>query len=146
MLRTRKNALFPTSVCCWLIVLESCRITPPRACGKNLSTLLLLSQGFGSPRACGENIRAGNRQTLRYGSPPHMRGKLEMISDNVKIKRITPAHAGKTPFRNIQNRGLSDHPRTCGENFVIEPIIAPTVGSPPHMRGKHFTQIIVEGS
>ena len=136
MLRTRKNALFPTSVCCWLIVLESCRIPPPRACRKNLSTLLLLSQGFGSPRACGENIRAGNRQTLRYGSPPHMRGKQAFFPSKLLIGRIIPAHAGKTQSILVRHTPLTDHPRTCGENLAAEPLSLPIIGSPPRMRGK----------
>ena len=47
-----------------------------------------------------------------------------------------PAHAGKTPFRNLQNRGLSDHPRTCGENPPYGINLFSKDGSPPHMRGK----------
>ena len=117
MLRTRKNALFPTSVCCWLIVLESCRITPPRMREKLIDALTIISKVRITPR---------------------MRGKHTGRKSADAALRITPAHAGKTPFRNLQNRGLSDHPRTCGENQFCHVKIGQSFGSPPHMRGKQF--------
>ena len=117
MLRTRKNALFPTSVCCWLIVLESCRITPPRMREKLIDALTIIS---------------------RVRITPRMRGKHTGRKSADAALRITPAHAGKTPFRNLQNRGLSDHPRTCGENAESTWRNYEIAGSPPHMRGKHL--------
>ena len=121
MLRTRKNALFPTSVCCWLIVLESCRITPPRMREKLIDALTIISKVRITPR---------------------MRGKHTGRKSADAALRITPAHAGKTPFRNLQNRGLSDHPRTCGENNSLHLCRIAYSGSPPHMRGKlHFSPL-----
>ena len=136
---SHKEKCFISNVC--MLLADCARVLsdhPPRACGKNLSTLLLLSQGFGSPRACGENIRAGNRQTLRYGSPPHMRGKLHSEIYRTGAFRITPAHAGKT-FSQVRIADCqSDHPRTCGENQNTRAATIRANGSPPHMRGKQI--------
>ena len=115
MLRTRKNALFPTSVCCWLIVLESCRITPPRMREKLIDALTIIS---------------------RVRITPRMRGKHTGRKSADAALRITPAHAGKTKKTGGVTAARSDHPRTCGENFQIPNNIAEGIGSPPHMRGK----------
>ena len=176
MLRTRKNALFPTSVCCWLIVLESCRITPPRMREKLIDALTIISRvritprmrgkhtGRKSadaalritpahagktgraapisaitadhPRTCGENWLCSVRRQSKIGSPPHMRGKLSQPQVVRSMRRITPAHAGKTKGRFHGENVMPDHPRTCGENFQIPNNIAEGIGSPPHMRGK----------
>ena len=157
MLRTRKNALFPTSVCCWLIVLESCRITPPRMREKLIDALTIISRvritprmrgkhtGRKSadaalritpahagktffhcgisfrytdhPRTCGENRTTAEKKVAKYGSPPHMRGKQWHLVFGQVLKRITPAHAGKTPSLRLKVSSTTDHPRTCGENF-----------------------------
>ena len=50
--------------------------------------------------------------------------------------RITPAHAGKTRFKNRHEMDWADHPRTCGENHDGREITINNFGSPPHMRGK----------
>ena len=50
------------------------------------------------------------------GSPPLTRGKLPVILFSLSMRRITPAHAGKT-FRQLQCLpGVKDHPRSRGEN------------------------------
>ena len=158
MLRTRKNALFPTSVCCWLIVLESCRITPPRMREKLIDALTIISRvritprmrgkhtGRKSadaalritpahagktffhcgisfrytdhPRTCGENRTTAEKKVAKYGSPPHMRGKLCALIPASSPPRITPAHAGKTRGFHRKRTTDADHPRTCGENAL----------------------------
>ena len=50
--------------------------------------------------------------------------------------RITPAHAGKTFFDNVNRKGYQDHPRACGENIYLENGNSASQGSPPRMRGK----------
>ena len=115
MLRTRKNALFPTSVCCWLIVLESCRITPPRMREKLIDALTIIS---------------------RVRITPRMRGKHTGRKSADAALRITPAHAGKTAPVFVTIVSIADHPRTCGENSFIAPESEFNNGSPPHMRGK----------
>ena len=65
-----------------------------------------------------------------------MRGKLVAVWDGEKVKRITPAHAGKTRRAAGASLTRTDHPRACGENrdCIAEDI--PDHGSPPRMRGK----------
>ena len=88
------------------------------------------------PRTCGENNLSKSFSIIAPGSPPHMRGKPELLYRDLYGNRITPAHAGKTflfPERSLE---LSDHPRTCGENHMTLPMSVSANGSPPHMRGK----------
>ena len=51
--------------------------------------------------------------------------------------RITPACAGKTFEDWKPDMQAEDHPRMCGENQSLVPIILSDSGSPPHVRGKH---------
>ena len=65
-----------------------------------------------------------------------MRGKLARRNLNAFNRRITPAHAGKTPPGGLFDKRSADHPRACGEN-IAEPVLINSVfGSPPRMRGK----------
>ena len=65
-----------------------------------------------------------------------MRGK-QLDEEDAKIQvRITPACAGKTLGRgSLYGRGW-DHPRVCGENFLLFVLWVFPVGSPPRVRGK----------
>ena len=57
-------------------------------------------QGFTDrdhPRTCGEKITAAIAFAALLGSPPHMRGKVHHFPSNIGARRITPAHAGKSP-------------------------------------------------
>ena len=49
---------------------------------------------------------------------------------------ITPAYAGKRERHRPGAWPNEDHPRVCGEKLKIPCWIAPSVGSPPRMRGK----------
>ena len=70
------------------------------------------------PRVCGENIYHPQYEELRHGSPPRVRGKLELFEVFVPHMRITPACAGKTRCRS--RRALT------------------RIGSPPRVRGKQI--------
>ena len=111
------------------------RITPAHA-GKTYIHKLTLSVDPDHPRTCGENVILMGRLTKDPGSPPHMRGKLELQPMIIQERRITPAHAGKTKVSTSEVRFFTDHPRTCGENSRLFPLPSGAVGSPPHMRGK----------
>ena len=65
-----------------------------------------------------------------------MRGKQWHLVFGQVLKRITPAHAGKTAPVFVTIVSIADHPRTCGENSFIAPESEFNNGSPPHMRGK----------
>ena len=65
-----------------------------------------------------------------------MRGKVLLYADGLPQLGITPAHAGKSVSAEINRTGKKDHPRTCGEKYLIFCIDFVFVGSPPRMRGK----------
>ena len=47
------------------------------------------------PRVCGEKLYISRLQNSSMGSPPRMRGKVDVLSTFVVAGRITPAYAGK---------------------------------------------------
>ena len=53
------------------------------------------------------------------GSPPHMRGTVDFFGFEFQEYKITPAHAGNRPRKNLDNCNKRDHPRTCGEQFFV---------------------------
>ena len=110
-------------------------ITPAHA-GKTLSFRNACASKGDHPRACGENSVGVRFCADILGSPPRMRGKQSSGASAPESAGITPAHAGKTPFRGFSSYYSWDHPRACGENH--RPVIALVVlkGSPPRMRGK----------
>ena len=67
------------------------------------------------PRTCGEYPLAPGREGIARGSAPHMRGIPHPIGRAVDSPRISPAHAGNTPFDDLLASLSEDQPRTCGE-------------------------------
>ena len=47
-----------------------------------------------------------------------MRGKDQIELEKEKIKRITPAYAGKSLILFIFQNVIKDHPRLCGEKIA----------------------------
>ena len=70
------------------------------------------------PRRCGENWRDFNNGELEPGSPPQVRGKRRKSGHINRIRRITPAGAGKTLTCPSNASRREDHPRRCGENLL----------------------------
>ena len=107
---------------------------------------------------CGEKELAQYVPVQYVGSPPHVRGKVPSICENLERMGITPACAGKSRIRagrgaafgdhpppayagksKIRRKGRwqhRDHPRVCGEKTQIGQVVHPDWGSPPRMRGK----------
>ena len=85
---------------------------------------------------CGENAFFRTVAILQCGSPPRVRGKRKIPPCADEIRRITPAHAGKTSRPSPPWRAPADHPRACGENFTRWTEAEDDTGSPPRMRGK----------
>ena len=78
---------------------------PPRKCCRD------------HPRVCGEK-RARKTSTARWqGSPPRMRGKVEIQLPTGHSRGITPAYAGKSWTRQTKQFVSWDHPRVCGEKL-----------------------------
>ena len=70
------------------------------------------------------------------GSPPRMRGKVDLFGQLLPRHRITPAYAGKRDRWFCCRRFFRDHPRVCGEKRTAQEISHRMLGSPPRMRGK----------
>ena len=112
-----------------------CRITPAHA-GKRPYVAIRISSIKDHPRTCGEKSAILEVISEKKGSPPHMRGKGGKSKRKSPAARITPAHAGKRYSPRLWRGQHADHPRTCGEKFVLLQYLVHAEGSPPHMRGK----------
>ena len=118
------------------------RITPACA-GKSNKFLTRFSTEKDHPRMCGEKESVNDGTAIRAGSPPRMRGKGPARGWRSIQKGITPAHAGKSPRALRRPGGRRDHPRTCGEKWVMVRIVTEFWGSPPHMRGKGRFEVFI---
>ena len=88
------------------------------------------------PRVCGEKCQLYAKPSVSVGSPPRMRGKEAEQAPASEHSRITPAYAGKS-YPAIFGPGyLRDHPRVCGEKYLVASEVFLCKGSPPRMRGK----------
>ena len=110
-------------------------ITPADA-GKTRFQEAFFSAAWDHPRGCGENHFFYNPFQQPQGSPPQVRGKLFFFLFFAFQRRITPAGAGKTYFKDTDLAGAKDHPRRCGENFKVVCAKESPLGSPPQVRGK----------
>ena len=72
-----------------------CGITPAHA-GNTPHQRSSFAKFWDHPRACGEHFTASSSVNINMGSPPRMRGTLNVIADIRFCMRITPAHAGNT--------------------------------------------------
>ena len=96
------------------------------------------------PRACGEKNLPPPLLLLLTGSPPRMRGKVNLAVYNIIIQGITPAHAGKSHGDVLQTVLLKDHPRACGEKLSSLLLKSMPEGSPPRMRGKGILMLRIK--
>ena len=119
------------------------RITPAYA-GKSrfmLDSHLVIQD---HPRLCGEKLCCDTIDVVALGSPPPMRGKVCINRYLASSRRITPAYAGKSPQVHFKFELKRDHPRLCGEKFLLCIGITALIGSPPPMRGKASTRYKTE--
>ena len=110
-------------------------ITPAHA-GKSEGHRLCQLVSKDHPRACGEKDAIAWALGGKRGSPPRMRGKVELLSKRLRNSGITPAHAGKSVGMRFGEGGHWDHPRACGEKKIENADFPGYRGSPPRMRGK----------
>ena len=111
------------------------RITPAYA-GKSSFLLTICQSIKDHPRLCGEKLHPAGSSISGRGSPPPMRGKGFLIPTGMKLRRITPAYAGKRRISSTDTLPVQDHPRLCGEKHDCTALPACLYGSPPPMRGK----------
>ena len=110
-------------------------ITPAHA-GKSEIVVCASVPSEDHPRTCGEKRLPVFSSHSSTGSPPHMRGKVDLLPLPRGRIGITPAHAVKRKIEPCCTSYSRDHPRTCGEKPRVLIHIFHSVGSPPHMRGK----------
>ena len=114
---------------------KSIRITP--ACAGKSSTLAQKDEsGKDHPRVCGEKHPEGAGGSPGGGSPPRVRGKVNMGGEIPELTGITPACAGKSRHRAPGPGRSEDHPRVCGEKSWSMLASHWPPGSPPRVRGK----------
>ena len=112
-------------------------ITPAHA-GKSICTFINTPFSRDHPLACGEKCPPEPCMQLCRGSPPRMRGKAGWPEACRDRHGITPAHAGKSCHGQGSRAPCGDHPRACGEKWMIASAPSGFAGSPPRMRGKEL--------
>lgn len=85
---------------------------------------------------CGEKHGVSSTSPIKYGSPPHVRGKGIIPGTWSSSYGITPACAGKRRCKAASGALSWDHPRMCGEKGCLLHCSGLSSGSPPHVRGK----------
>ena len=119
----------------WKLCQKMYRITPAYA-GKSFLTCWKHWFQWDHPRLCGEKGIDEEEILMRSGSPPPMRGKVANVLLKIPVVGITPAYAGKSIFCHFIFKLLKDHPRLCGEKYILPLYFQAVEGSPPPMRGK----------
>ena len=93
-------------------------ITPAYA-GKSTTPVQIARGMWDHPRLCGEKTVHRNGLICGTGSPPPMRGKAHTHGVAPRSIGITPAYAGKSRMDGRNRNGEWDHPRLCGEKYVV---------------------------
>ena len=108
----------------------------PAHAGKTTGAASSLASGAAHPRSRGENEITMTTIILNGGSSPLTRGKPEYQFCEWLLRRLIPAHAGKTflPVRVPLFQGA--HPRSRGENGIFPMFSVIFQGSSPLTRGK----------
>ena len=122
-----------------VFVPEKLGITPAYA-GKREGPKNAQSKVGDHPRVCGEKCIPLTRGHGRQGSPPRMRGKVQLGEIDLQDIWITPAYAGKSGPCPDRVPPAGDHPRVCGEKSQSTSASPRALGSPPRMRGKGVKQ------
>ena len=84
---------------------------------------------------CGEHALIASRNSLRWGSSPHVRGTPQARLGVLSAPGIIPACAGNTEALEASIRKFGDHPRMCGEHLGKQLKAVSHAGSSPHVRG-----------
>ena len=111
------------------------RITPAWA-GKRVCSRSRLRRRWDYPRVGGEEVRWARLTIWLMGLPPRGRGRDTALICWLGRGRITPAWAGKRPFRRLLHRPARDYPRVGGEEFRLVDNPAGNLGLPPRGRGR----------
>ena len=113
----------------------STRLIPAHA-GKTSARSARVRPRAAHPRSRGENAEGGVEYTVRDGSSPLKRGKHRPVTVCSSVRRLIPAHAGKTRTRGPAHLSTGAHPRSRGENLIGVAADLSAQGSSPLTRGK----------
>ena len=108
----------------------------PAHAGKTTSRAASSLRGGAHPRSRGENSTTPGRRFALTGSSPLTRGKRASGGARRGLRRLIPAHAGKTPGYRRGRGGQPAHPRSRGENIASLASLSKRRGSSPLTRGK----------
>ena len=112
-----------------------CGLIPAHA-GKTGGEARLDADRGAHPRSRGENSTATTSKRTDAGSSPLTRGKHRPCAVYHFLPGLIPAHAGKTPSHEPCCTPPRAHPRSRGENAVMNHPAAAALGSSPLTRGK----------
>ena len=84
---------------------------------------------------CGEHSALDVQGLATVGSSPHVRGARRRRTAPAPRPGIIPACAGSTVNYHYRQLKAGDHPRMCGEHKHSGKLLAPSLGSSPHVRG-----------
>ena len=114
---------------------QTAGITPACA-GRRCCSWICAPRWWDHPRVCGEKKSTQRTPSNAVGSPPRVRGEVDIQETNMVATRITPACAGRSPAFPRPNGAQGDHPRVCGEKRSIDMVAGCHSGSPPRVRGE----------
>ena len=92
----------------------------PAHAGKTKITDAFTAAPPAHPRSRGENVELCVEAEKKAGSSPLTRGKLDNLTIGEVITRLIPAHAGKTSLSSAAAVMIAAHPRSRGENAVLD--------------------------
>ena len=113
----------------------STRLIPAHA-GKTSFRSVTATPTAAHPRSRGENTGPSPCDSTSRGSSPLTRGKRGWRRKGIDLRRLIPAHAGKTPRGARARQARAAHPRSRGENAEPGTLDRRRLGSSPLTRGK----------
>ena len=118
----------------------------PAHAGKTAAESVSQNEAPAHPRSRGENDTEFCAGVVGVGSSPLTRGKRVLLRTGGAGDRLIPAHAGKTHIGSQALGRRRAHPRSRGENPIMELCGSLSWGSSPLTRGKlDFTGVVFEG-
>ena len=120
------------------------RLIPAHA-GKTPSSGSACRRPPAHPRSRGENFMCSAGLPRMNGSSPLTRGKPLQQGTGPFMRRLIPAHAGKTMSRVCPFLATAAHPRSRGENGIEITIDQEKSGSSPLTRGKRAGGVMPAG-
>ena len=97
------------------------------------------------PRSRGENVCVGSDRFNGAGSSPLTRGQRCRCRGRSRLRRLIPAHVGKTSPPARGSFRSTAHPRSRGENIPARSWCRVEVGSSPLTRGKRQGRHVSDG-